>query len=124
MLDKLFGPQAVNLQRALTRTTQRHTLLSENLANVNVAGYKRKDIDFGIELETAENSIADRFLNPQDAADSKPTVSEGSIRADGNSVDLEQEVAGIGETELRYQMLTEMTSRYFSGLKTVIREGK
>lgn len=124
MLEKLFGPQASNLQRALSRTSERHSLLSENLANLNVAGYKRKDIDFGIELETAESNMASQLLNSNLSRDDKPTISEGSIRADGNSVDLEQEVAGIGEAELRYQMLSEMTSRYFSGLKAAIREGK
>ncbi len=30
----------------------------------------------------------------------------------------------IAESELRYQTLTEMTNRYFTGLKSVIREGK
>jgi len=30
----------------------------------------------------------------------------------------------IAETEMRYQALTDMTSNYFSNLKTVIREGK
>ena len=45
-------------------------------------------------------------------------------RVDGNSVDLEKEVTAISETELRYDMLSEMTGRFFSGLKNVIREGK
>jgi len=125
MLDRLFGPQTNNLQKALSQTTQRHALLTENLANVNVPGYKRKDIDFGIELETAESI---RNGNFPDTALGSPAASKlhasGSITIDGNSVDMEQEVAGIGETELRYELLTELTSRYFGGLKNVIREGR
>ncbi len=48
----------------------------------------------------------------------------GSVRIDGNSVDLENEVLSITETQLRYEALTEMTSRYFRGLQEVIKEGR
>lgn len=115
ILNNLFGPQADNLQRAMDRTTLRHGLLSENLANMNTPGYKRKDVDFGITLE--------QKLNGQTPSDPIQTES-GSRRGDSSSVDLEREIVGLGETELRYQMLTEMTARYFSGLKNVIREGR
>ena len=122
MIDRLFGPQTNNLQAALGRTTQRHALLTENLANVNVPGYKRKDVDFGITLETAESALGTHSLNRP--SHNSVQESQGSIRIDGNSVDMEQEVASLGETELRYEMLTEMTSRYFAGLKSAIREGR
>lgn len=115
ILDNLFGPHAKNLERALDRTTQRHSLLTENLANVNTPGYKRKDVDFNITLEQEMNRGRDA---------SSPRVDPGSIRVDGSSVDLETEVASLAETELRYQMLTEMTARYFRGLENVIREGR
>ena len=46
-----------------------------------------------------------------------------SLRIDGNNVDMEYEVMSIANTETRYNTLTELTSRYFSGLKNVIREG-
>lgn len=117
ILDNLFGPHANNLARALDRTTQRHSLLTENLANVNTPGYKRKDIDFDITLEQEMNRASDRTSDT-------PRVESGSIRVDGSSVDLETEVASLAETELRYQMLTELTARYFGGLENVIREGR
>lgn len=115
ILNNMFGPHADNLQRAMDRTTLRHGLLADNLANFNTPGYKRKDVSFGITLE--------QELQGRREAD--PIITEtGSRRADQSSVDLEQEVVGLGETELRYQLLTEMTARYFSGLKNVIREGR
>lgn len=106
----------------MDRASSRHSLLSANLANVNTPGYKRRDSDFAIELEQAGTrssgfESAQRKLNGT-------TEDSNSIRLDGNSVDLEQEVAAIAETELRYQVLTDMAGRYFSGLKNVIREGK
>ena len=122
-LDGLFGPKSRNLERALDRTAQRHALLTENLANVNVPGYRRKDVDFAIELERAggAQSEMERAIARTGA---RAVAGGGEVRIDGNSVDLEREVAGIGEAELRYELLSEMTANYFSGLKNVIREGR
>ena len=82
----------------------------ENLANANVPGYKRKDIDFSLQLESKMAG-----LNRRESS---------SLRADGSSVDPEREVVSIAETEARYEALTELTSRSFQGLKNAIREGR
>ena len=122
MFDKLFGPHSRNLSRAMQATANRHSLLTKNLANVNVANYKRQDADFGIELENAEGRVAGRkgkFFNQQ-----SQFSQSNSVRVDGSSVDLETEVMNIAEMEIRYQLLTEITSRHFSGLQSVIREGR
>lgn len=124
ILDKLFGPHSRNLEKALDRTTMRHSVVSGNLANVNVPGYKRRDVEFGVALEAAEGERQERFQSLQNRLRGEVRTDQGSIRIDGNSVDLERETVAIAETELRYQMLTEMAGRYFSGLKTVIREGR
>lgn len=119
MLERLFGSHAKNLGQAMNRTSQRHGVLAENLANVNTAGYKRKDVDFSIVLDGQKpglESTRTRITGVQET--------EASVRIDGNSVDLEREVYAIAETQLRYQLLADMTGRYFRGLKDVIREGR
>jgi flagellar basal-body rod protein FlgB len=116
ILNSLFGNTIDNYQRALSRTAQRHSLLTGNLANVNTPGYKRKDVDFGITLDAATKTLS--------AEKGVVRTEAGSNRLDGNSVDLEREVMGLAETQLRFEALTDMTSNYFSGLKNVIREGK
>jgi flagellar basal-body rod protein FlgB len=116
LLDNVFGTQLNNLQNALGRTSQRHALLANNLANVNTPGYKRQDMDFNITLQ-----------EEMDKPNLQPGGSQsagGAMRLDGNGVDLEKEVASMSETEMRYQALTEMTADYFTGLKSAIREGK
>lgn len=117
--SSLFGPTANNLNRALDRATLRYDLLSTNLSNVNVPDYKRRDVDFGIELDIAGQKLE----NPENTDPEILTDTE-SIRLDGNSVDMEREVVEIADTQQRYEMLSEMTSRFFGGLKNVIREGK
>lgn len=124
IVENLFGPQSRNLERSLNRATTRHALLSENLANVNVPNYKRRDIEFGIELEKAETSTKLPLEKLHNHLSNRPHTDQGAIRVDGSSVDLEQEIVGLGETETRYELLSEMTSRFFGGLKSVIREGK
>ena len=119
ILDSFFGPHSQNLAKALDRTTVRHGLLTNNLANINTPGYKRRDVEFGIALEQEMNSGL-RGTTP----DGEDKVTQGSMRLDGNSAVLEQEMMGIAETELRYQALTELTSRYFRGLRDAIKEGR
>ncbi len=113
MLNDVFGGHLNNLGKALDKTSERQAMLRKNLANVNVPGYKREDMDFSI--------VLDGEMDPNGSA---PVKSNSSLRLDGNNVDMEAEVYAIGETELRYQTLTELTTRSFSGLKSAIREGK
>ena len=120
-LDNLFGPHAGNLNRALNKTSERQSLLMKNLANVNTPGYKREDMDFSIMLDEKmdefDTMVAERSLKSKRS-------SESSLRPDKNNFDLEMEVMSIAETEARFNALTELTGRYFSGLKNVIREGR
>jgi flagellar basal-body rod protein FlgB len=123
MLDKIFSHQLDDLGKALTRTSQRQSLLTTNLANVNVPGYKRQDIDFHAALESEMGGLTQAQLDQKDAQ-AQAASDQVSLRPDGNNVDIEKEVTGIAETDLRYQALTTMATQYFSALKNVIREGK
>lgn len=122
MLERLFGSHAHNLERSLDRTTQRQSLLAMNLANVNTPHYKRRDVDFGIIL--TEIQSGPNFTMARNRLRGGIQQFDGDVRVDGNSVNMEQEVASMAETELRYEALADMTRRYFSGLRDVIREGR
>lgn len=122
LFTQIFGSHSENLRRSLDKTSQRHSMVSTNIANVNVPGYKRQDMDFSIQLDDAMGErridrLASRFggLDP---------ASQSSVRVDGNSVDIEHEVVSLTEMQIRYQALTDMTSRHFKGLKNVIKGGR
>jgi flagellar basal-body rod protein FlgB len=115
ILDNLFGPHIDNVSKALSLASQRHSVLTANLANVNTPGYKRRDVDFNLSLSDA--------MGRQDSFARRRT-SAASVRIDGNSVDLEKEVMAIAQTEIRYQALSDLAASYFSGIKNVIREGR
>ncbi|MBS1706832.1 MAG: flagellar basal body rod protein FlgB [Armatimonadetes bacterium] len=123
ILDDLYAGHIDRIQRSMGLASQRQELLVNNLANINTPGYKRKDMDFTVALEDAKSSTTEK-LHAFQAARAKRSGTNASIRTDGNSVDLEREVYDISETELRYNILSDMAARYFSNLKNVIREGK
>lgn len=117
ILSNLFGPQSENYGRSLSKLSLRQSVLTGNLANINTPGYKRREVDFAIELKQAEESFPS-------GAGTGVTTEAGSIRIDENSVDLEREVYELGENEIRFQTTTQMAQKYFRGLKNVIREGR
>lgn len=121
MLDNFLGGHIDRIGQSLNLATTRQRVLTENMANINTPGYKRRDVDFTIAMDDAQEILRTRtaLRGPGGLRQS-----QASIRTDGNSVDLEKEVYAIAETELRYNLLTDMAARYFSGLKNVIREGR
>lgn len=122
-LEDLFASRLNNLGEALQRTTQRHALIANNLANVNTPGFKRKDMDFNIVLDSKLHPADVRVQQHAQEEDQRQSDLT-SLRQDGNNVDLEREVMAMSESELRYETLTDLTSEYFGGLKSAIREGK
>jgi flagellar basal-body rod protein FlgB len=115
------------MQSALGLATKRQTLLTANIANVNVPGYKRKDLDFNLTLqETMGGTDAQQGARMRELRDqlNQQASDQTSIRLDGSNVDMERETMSIAETQMRFEALTLMTSDYFSGLKSAIREGK
>ena len=118
MLDRLFSSDLTDLKHGLDLTAKRQGLLMDNLANANVPGYKRRDMDFNV---TLQDEMGKRFGTSGVEGSGED---EGSVRVDGSSVDPETETLGVAQMELRFQTISDLTAGYFSGLKSAIREGK
>ena len=102
---QLFDTIHVALERAMQGSTLRQEALSENLANVNTPGYRRRDVDFHSALQAAmpagrEAVETTAFGAEVDAA--------SPMRADGNSVDVDAESANLAENALEYQALSSV----------------
>ncbi len=102
---QLFDTAHLALERALQGAAQRHTALSENIANVNTPGYQRRDVDFHSALQAAmpggRNAIS--------GAAFATTVDDAApVRADGNSVDMDTEAAGLAQNALEYEALAQV----------------
>ncbi len=134
----IFGTHLGLLQKSLDFRVRRNVLLASNVANVETPGYKARDLVFEKALGAAMKAREPgplRVTHPLhfDGRTRTPLqlVEPAVIRTanpvgslDGNTVDLEREMAKLGENQLVYHALTRMTSFKFQELKAVIREGE
>ena len=136
-MDRLFDTHMSLISKSLDFRARRNDLLGSNVANVETPGFKAKDMVFE---EALGQAMQARQPGPLQVTDPRhmdgrrdiplnrvtPEVittatPEGSL--DGNTVDLETEMAKLGENQLAYQALSQMIVHKFQLLKTSIREG-
>jgi flagellar basal-body rod protein FlgB len=114
---QLFDTVHLALERALQGASMRHEALSENIANVNTPGYKRRDVDFHAALQAAmPGGRAALQSTPFQAS----VDSAAPVRADGNSVDMDTEAAGLATNALEYEALGQVLRSRDEILRTAI----
>jgi flagellar basal-body rod protein FlgB len=115
------------LDRSLDASSKRETIISNNLANVDTPGYKRKDIDFEKELQHA---ILHSGHTSIDRAVKETTYSKVrdrlyydhagySYRLDENNVDVDTENVELASEEIRYQTLAKAASNEIKDFSVV-----
>lgn len=114
----LFDITQLALERALSGAAMRQQALANNVANINTAGFKRSDVDFHGALAAAmEDGSPERVA----AVSFSPTVDAAtSLRADGNNVDADQEMAGLAENGIEYQALVSVARARMQMLEIVM----
>jgi flagellar basal-body rod protein FlgB len=122
---ELFDVTFQTLDLALGAAGKRQEVLANNLANVNTPGYKRLDVEFDGMLAKAVDAARAGDRSALDAM--RPGVSTDdsvAVRADGNSVDVDQEMAFLAENNIRYNALVQLSQKKLEGLKYVISDGR
>jgi len=123
------------LKQALNTGSAQVQAIANNMANVNTPGYKRKDVSFANVLDDAQNDVQTVTLDKADSEhmdsdDSPPpsvnfiTDTRGSMRADGNNVDIDAESSRLAAASIYYQGAAQLMQNQFSGLKYVISGGQ
>jgi flagellar basal-body rod protein FlgB len=123
------------LKQALNTGSAQITAIANNMANVNTPGYKRKDVSFSDTLDDAQNDLQTVTLKKtdprhMDTDDSPPpsvnfvTDNSGSMRADGNNVDIDAESSRLAAASIYYQGAAQLMQNQFQGLKYVISGGQ
>jgi flagellar basal-body rod protein FlgB len=122
MIDALFSqPAYVASKKVLDATVLRHEALAGNLANLETPNYKRVDLapTFQTELQQAVASGDTARI-----ATSKPILQTDShaqaIRADGNTVQLENELAEMQKNTLEHTVGTQLLSGSLLRLRLAI----
>jgi len=112
------------LERGLDMSSMRHSAVSNNIANANTPGYKRRDVPF----ETVMREAASGGFTESDGMrglERVMNVDSGRInRNDGNNVDIDYEMTLLAENSVIYNALARQLSQKISLLRTVITEGR
>ncbi len=120
--------------KGLDGTSLRHTVLSNNLANVNTPLFRRSDVDFSAFMaqESIKSHLSlykthnNHLYRSSDSSSRFGVYQDNSsvMRNDGNNVDAEREMVMLMENQLHYQAMADVLSRNLSLLRSVIAEGR
>ena len=90
------------LAGAMSLLQRLHEVLVSNVANLETPGYRARELDFGDELKAA-------FTSQEQAPTPTPQVDPTApARADGNTVDLDLQMAKLGQNGGRYMALAKI----------------
>lgn len=114
-----------------------NTIISNNIANVNTPGYKKKSVRFQEELEKTVTNSKEQLQLKQARAKHLPRVSNNGfkdmvvtetentvLRNDGNNLDIDMEMAALAENTLYFNSLAELLSTQLALLRNAISEGR
>jgi flagellar basal-body rod protein FlgB len=121
------------IKSALSATTLRQNVISNNIANVNTADFKASNVDFEETLKNTLNgdNLSMKTTNSKhigiNGTDIEPEIvkEEGTkIKSDGNNVDVEKEMVNMAANQILYNALVQQASKKLSSMSYVISGGK
>lgn len=116
------------LDKAADASWLREATITNNLANVDTPGFKRKDVDFEGVLKTElgrskyvtlDQKVKDLHMNHLNAT-AYTDSSNFSYSLDGNNVDVDTEQVELASEQLRYTALTDSITHEISRFKSVL----
>lgn len=126
----MIGSNAFNyinvLDKAADASLKRNDVITNNIANVDTPGYKRKDVQFEsylIQELMGDNSLDKRVSNARMEALNANIYTDYaglSYRLDGNNVDIDTESANLAQNQIRYYALLDSMTQEFSRIKAVL----
>ena len=110
------------LEKASDASWTRNSVISNNIANVDTPGYKRKDIRFEEYLQGAvsggsslDDNIADADLDSLTGT-TYTDYASSSYRIDGNNVDIDTENAELAKNQIKYYTMLDSISLFIRSL--------
>lgn len=133
MFSKLYNN--INfLNKSLNGVYKRNEAISNNIANVNTAGYKRMTVDFESELKASINNrnvnmnvTDEKHISKYKSAENTVKIKRQnnySTRNDENNVNIDVEMADLTKNTVMYNALINQVSNEFNKIKMVINEGR
>ncbi len=136
--NRLFGNIIDTAAKALDLRSRRHEVIISNLANADTPGYKAFDLLVDESMANKahpQNAVGLTQTHPGHIPGVPPqgkhlqprivqTPEPNNLRGDGNTVDMDREMAGLAENQLMYKAAAQILAKKFADLKYVIKGGK
>jgi len=110
----MLDPIAARIERYMDLLSARQKLVASNIANADTPGYKTKDIDFRVELESLVAGARPRAVEVVGLA----------TRNDGNNVSLDRESRLLAENALRFNVASNLLRAEIRAVRSAIQGGK
>lgn len=136
-MSGLLDKTSQALQTATTLRKLRQELISGNIANAETPGFKAKKVDFEEALARAVDLDGLRAMNATHGDHSsvgglgvhnvRPEVYDnpvGALSNDGNSVNLETEMAALAENTVLYKAAIQLMNKKLAALRYAVTEGR
>ena len=103
---------------ALNGLAARQRVIANNVANVETPGFIAGRVSF-------EDSLRSAIANGDDASTISVSTrsSADPVNVNGNNVSLDNEVVGLTQTDLAYQLMIQAINQKFGLLRTAIGSG-
>ncbi len=135
MLDKVSNNLKI-LEKSLDASLLRNEVITQNIANVDTPGYKRKTVKFeeylsdalkgstfkGFTTDSRHIPIGGDDINSVDIR-VEQDFKDLSMRLDGNNVDIEAEMATMAKNSIQYNTLIQSYNAGSKRLKNAITGG-
>ena len=122
------------LEKGLDAAWLRSQVISNNIANVDTAGFKSSRVEFeqafksALEQDSMVSNIQNKHFSFSDPVDNVTASvvkdSDTVMRMDGNNVDIDYENAELAKNTIYYNTLVQQISSEFRRLNIAINEGK
>lgn len=135
-MSNLFDKTTNSLGAAINFRQLKQNVASSNIANAETPGYKAKKMDFEKALSRAvdihglgrmHTEHEDHFpVNGNSIANVRADVYENpdvTVTNDGNTVDLEREMAELAENTILYKAAIQLINKKLAGLAYAATEG-
>lgn len=138
ILNQVFDKNDAVLETALNQRLAKQNVLLSNLANAETPGYRALGYSFERQLQDAignSDSMGLKTNDPRHFASPFSSPSSGlkpdlfvkpteSIGTDGNSVDVDKEMAEMAENQILYRANIEILNRKLSMMKYALNGGR
>src|SRR5438105_12261096 len=100
--------QMALLARLMDVASLRHEVIAHNVANVNTPGHQCLEVQFEDALARALSS--GRTASPMQATPHVVPGTGGTMRADGNNVDIDMEIGRLQKNSLLFELYAQVLS--------------